>query len=88
MITVHNATVFVPAKDDSESQMELIQRIKHEKKFGEHQQHEAIKINFITTLFDIISEMSVEEDDESERTLGEELAYNTMFHYGFLKKIN
>lgn len=77
---------FIP--DDSEdaapSSMLLAQRIKHEAKSGEHTQHEAIRVNFITRLLDEVDEL---DTDNLEMDLGEELAYNTLFHYGFLRQV-
>lgn len=81
---------FVP--DDSEdatpSQMGLIQRIRHESKTDEHTQHEAIRVNLITRLLDEVDEMDADsEGDEGVITFGEKVAYNTLFHYGFLKRV-
>ena len=46
-----------------------------------------MRFNFVNNLFETIDQMSFEEDEDEERSLGEELAYNTMFHYGFIKKV-
>ena len=74
---------FVPEEGGKEkpSQMTLVQRIKHEVKSGQQTQHEAIRVNFITRMLDSIDEAN------AEMTLGEEIAYNTLFYYGMLKEI-
>lgn len=81
---------FVPG-DDKESQpssMALVQRIKHESKSGEHNQHEAIRVNLITRLLDEVDELTVNSDGiDGEMNFGEDVAYNTLFHYGFLREI-
>ena len=76
-------------KKDSESELspiELIEKIKHESKSGEHTQHEAIRLNLITRLLDDMEEVDADMD-ETNMTLGEIVAYNTLFHYGFFKKV-
>ena len=78
-----------PQKDGElgTSPLELIEKVKHETKSGEHAQHEAIRTNLITRLLDDIEELDVNMDD-SDMTFGEMVAYNTLFHYGFLKEVN
>ena len=81
---------FVP--DDEEeaptSSMALIQRIKHESKSGEHTQHEAIRVNLITRLLDEVGDLEVDSHGvNSDTSFGQDVAYNTLFHYGFLKEI-
>ena len=68
--------------------MALVQRIKHESKSGEHTQHEAIRVNFISRLLDSVDELDIDRGQiVGETTFGEEIAYNTLFSYGFLKEI-
>lgn len=76
-------------EDNEQSQkMTLVQRIKHEYKKGEHSQHEAIRVNLVSRLLDSVDELDAEgENSSTEMTFGEEVAYNTLFNYGFLKEI-
>ena len=75
------------SSNQTNDQLSLVERIKHEKKFSEYQQHEVMRFNFVNNLFETIDQMPLEGDEDEERSLGEELAYNTMFHYGFIKKV-
>ena len=81
---------FVPDEEvkNTPSSMALVQRIKHESKSGGHPQHEAIRVNLITRLLDEVSELDSESGDVvGDTSFGETVAYNTLFHYGFLKTI-
>lgn len=77
---------FLPPDDDSNT-LELAQRIKHEVKSGQHDQHEAIRMSFVTGLIEAVGELDTGDDSDDERSFGEEVAYNTLFHYGFYKVI-
>lgn len=77
---------FVPEDETNpSSSMSLMQRIKHETKSGEHAQHEAIRVNLVSRLLDEVDELSLDSDEDM--SFGEKLAYNTLFHYGFVKEI-
>lgn len=85
---------FVPSENengeiDTSSALKLIQRVKHESKNGERAQHEAIRVNLITRLLDSVDGLNVENGEivSDDLSFGEEIAYNTMFNYGFLKLI-
>lgn len=75
-------------EDAAPSAMSLAQRIKREVKSGEHSQHEAIRVNLITRLLDTVDELEVDRSGiVGDTTFGEDIAYNTLFNYGFLKEI-
>ena len=80
---------FIPQdEDDLKSPMSLIQKIKREVKTDEHQQHEAIRVNLMSRLLDSVHDLEVESGEiTDEMTFGQEVAYNTLFNYGFLKEI-
>ena len=81
---------FVPSEEEdaTQSAMELIQRIKHEVKSSEHTQHEAIRAQFMSRLLDEVDELETDSRGiVGEMSFGEDVAYNTLFHYGFLKKV-
>lgn len=70
------------------SSLALSKRVKRESKSGEHDQHEAIRVNLITRLLDEVDELEVDASGiNCETTFGEDVAYNTLFHYGFLKQV-
>jgi hypothetical protein len=79
---------FIPDdnEDASPSSMSLIERIKHESKKGAHEQHEVIRMNFISRLLDEVDEL--EYDGLSrDSDFGQVISYNTLFNYGFLKEV-
>jgi len=84
---------FVPGEDeggeiDTSSPLRIIQRVKHEVKNGERAQHEAIRVNLMSRLLDSVDGLSVESGEVvGDMNFGEEVAYNTLFNYGFLKLI-
>lgn len=84
---------FVPGDDedgeiDTSSPLRIIQRIKHEVKNGERAQHEAIRVNLISRLLDSVDGLNVESGEVvGDMSFGEEVSYNTLFNYGFLKLI-
>ena len=73
---------FIP-DENNPSSMLLAQKVKHETKNGEHEQHEAVRANFMLRLLDEIDD--VDDEDLESLSLGEKIAYNTLFEYGFLK---
>lgn len=81
--------VFLPNNEEDVSNTKLSQRIKREEKKGEHPQHEIIRYDLFKMLYDQISQFdfnnnSVVVDDFN---FGDEVAYNTLINYGFIKII-
>ena len=71
-----------------QSQMVLARRVKNETKSGEHSQHEAIRLDLMQRLLDLVNELEVEDGQiVSNLTFGEAIAFNTLFNYGFLKEL-
>ena len=56
-------------------------------KNSQHDQHEAIRMNFINGLIEAVGDLDTGDESYDDRSLGEEVAYNTLFHYGFYKII-
>lgn len=82
---------FLPAEKedgDNNNPMVLVQKIKHEIKEGQHTQHEAIRHNMVNVLLEYISDIEIGNGRlPVDMGFMEEIAYNTMFNYGFLKEI-
>ena len=77
----------VPVSNNQE--LSLLQRVRREAKNGEHSQHEAIRLDLFTRLYEAVSDMAVDSGTiiKSDMTFSEEIAYNTLFQYGFLKTV-
>lgn len=69
--------------------LSLIQKIRRETKNGEHSQHEAIRLDLFSRLYESVGDLDVEGGSvlKSDLNFSEEIAYNTLFHYGFLKTV-
>lgn len=78
---------FLPEDEDNpSSKLQLMQRIRHESKNGEHAQHEAIRVQMISRLLDAVDELDIDgESIVGDCNFGEEVSFNTLFNYGFLK---
>lgn len=73
--------------DDDDKTLSLVQKVKHETKNGEHTQHEAIRAAIVGRLFDYVDEVENDAFGDDEVMFGTNVAYNTLFHYGFLKTV-
>ena len=80
---------YVPVEDDDDEHpsLGLIEKYRKELKSGEHEQHEAVRLNLITRLLDSVEQLDpTVSPDQQDSTLGEVVAYNTLIQYGFLHK--
>jgi hypothetical protein len=79
---------YLPLNDSMTGKLELAQRLKRELKNGEHSQHEVIRTNMVNRLLDEVGELEVEDESIiGEYSFGEELAFNTLLNYGFIKVV-
>jgi len=80
---------FMPLDEaNPSSKLSLMERVRRERKNDEHDQHEAIRLQFIARLLDAVDQIDVEDGVlGTENEFGEEVAYNTLFNYGFLKAV-
>lgn len=74
---------------NDKGELNLTNKVIKENKNSDRSQHEAVKYEFIRELFNILEETDI--DDEIGQPLidkvGQEIAWNTLFRYGFLKNV-
>ena len=75
--------------DEETKESKLLTKVKRENKSSDHTQHEAIRYEFIRNLLSTFDDIEFDEDTHQPFlvTLSQEIAWNTLFTYGFLKKV-
>lgn len=75
--------------DENTNDMKLISKVKKETKSSDHTQHEMAKYEFIRSLLVLFDDVELDENTGTAAfaTLSQQLAWNTLVTYGFLKTV-
>ena len=89
-IDVNIAEKYQNVKDaDNKDRTVLVEKTRVENKSSDHSQHETIRYDLFRRLLDTFDELDFDEDTKEPliSSFTDELAFNTMFKYGFIKLI-
>ena len=75
--------------DDGQERTVLVEKTIVENKSGNHSQHETLRYDLFRRLLDTFDELDFDEDTKEPiiSSFTDELVFNTMFKYGFIKSI-
>lgn len=75
--------------DDGQERTVLVEKTRVENKSSDHSQHETLRYDLFRRLLDTFDELDFDEDTKEPiiSSFTDELAFNTMFKYGFIKSI-
>lgn len=85
--TISLEEVSIPDSVEVKSCTKISQKTKKEEKKDEHPQHEVIRFELFKMLYDQVSQFDLDNKSivVDDFNFGDELAYNTLINYGFIK---